>query len=111
MDFKMYLHYYILGAYQFVSPYLFVNGFLAGGRELRQGDPMSPYLFVLFMEVFFGLMGRLIRESYLRFQGRCEREQLTHLCFIDDLMIFCHAEVRTIFWLKTTLINLESSRV
>jgi len=88
-----------------------LHGFLAGGRVLRQGDPMSPYLFVLFMEVFFGLMGRLIRESYLRFQGRCEREQLTHLCFIDDLMIFCHAEVRTIFWLKTTLINLESSWV
>jgi hypothetical protein len=35
----------------------------------------------------------MARHSDFRFHWRYEREEITHLCIIDDLMMFCKAEV------------------
>jgi hypothetical protein len=77
--------------------------FFAGGRGLRQGEPMSPYLFVLTMKVFSCLIGRMVRDDDFRFHWRCERKHLTHLRFADDLMIFYRVKLSTVSLIKHSL--------
>ncbi|KAL0392714.1 UNVERIFIED_CONTAM: hypothetical protein Sradi_2494200 [Sesamum radiatum] len=47
-------------------------GFFAGARRLRQGDPMSPYLFVLVIEVLHMLLQQLIdQDRDFMFHWKC----------------------------------------
>lgn len=69
--------------------------FFAPFRGLRQGDPISPYLFVLWME----RLGHLIAQSL-----SCKEwkpitigrggPSISHLFFADDLFLFGRASAR-----------------
>ena len=63
-----------------------LHSFFAGSRRLRQRDPLSPYLFVLTMEVLSGLIRHMARNNIFKFHWHCERVEITHLCFVDDLL-------------------------
>ena len=69
------------------------SGFFQSSRGLRQGDPISPYLFVITMEVFSCLLRRAISGGFLsgwRVRGRGgEGILISHLLFADDILVFC----------------------
>ncbi|XP_075092309.1 uncharacterized protein LOC142172559 [Nicotiana tabacum] len=61
-------------------------------RGLRQGDPMSPFLFAIAMEYLSRNLKTLKQEKAYHFHPLCERLDLTHLSFADDLLIFARGD-------------------
>ncbi|XP_024990681.1 uncharacterized protein LOC112524970 [Cynara cardunculus var. scolymus] len=79
-------------------------GFFHGGRGLRQGDPLSPYLFTIIKEGFSMLLKTCIREaSAFGYHRGCEELDITHLCFADDLFVFTKGDVHSVEVLKKAL--------
>ncbi|RVX07712.1 LINE-1 reverse transcriptase-like [Vitis vinifera] len=60
---------------------------------LRQGDPISPYLFILGMEVLSALIRRAVQGNFIsgcRLRGRGDAEiMVSYLLFADDTIVFC----------------------
>ena len=70
------------------SPY----GFFHSSKGFRQGDSLSPYLFVLGMEALSILInkadgGRVLSGYKLRDRGGNE-VQVSHMLFADDTLVF-----------------------
>ncbi|CAA7025018.1 unnamed protein product [Microthlaspi erraticum] len=63
-------------------------------RGLRQGDPLSPYLFVLCLERLCHLVEEAIAAKRWK-PIRLSRggPELSHVCFADDLILFAEASV------------------
>ncbi|GJT64029.1 RNA-directed DNA polymerase, eukaryota, reverse transcriptase zinc-binding domain protein [Tanacetum coccineum] len=79
-------------------------GYFKGGRGLRQGDPISPYIFTLVMEVLNLLIQKNIEESKgFKYHFGCKNLKITHLCFVDDLLVFCHGDVVSVKVMKKSL--------
>ena len=61
-------------------------------RGLRQGDLLSPYLFLLCAEGFSSLLAKVEAENKLHGVSICRRApSISHLLFANDSFLFCRA--------------------
>nr|GFA10804.1 hypothetical protein [Tanacetum cinerariifolium]GFA10816.1 hypothetical protein [Tanacetum cinerariifolium] len=89
---------WIMACVSSTSFYICLNGdvhvFFKGMRGLRQGDPLSPYLFTLVMEILSLIIKRRVRLSdAFCYHHHCEELGIINFCFADDLFIFMTGKV------------------
>ena len=87
-------------------------GFFKSTRGLRQGDPLSPYLFVLEMEVFSIMIDKATRGGYptgYNFRN-CfgDVTNISHLLFADDTLVFCKDSEDEMLYLNWILLYFEA---
>jgi len=89
-----------------VSYSLLINdeptGFIKPSRGIRQGDPLSPYIFIVCMEL---LANNLIKESLKSNSGigvklYPKADRIPRLLFADDCLIFSKAITATCWRIK-----------
>lgn len=80
-------------------------------KGLRQGDPLSPFLFVLVVEALNLLMKKATSlKLWEGLQTSKNGPTLSHLQYADDTIIFCHPSLQSLTNIRNTLIlfNLAS---
>ncbi|GFY84194.1 hypothetical protein Acr_03g0009680 [Actinidia rufa] len=87
-------------------PFLFngaMHGFFKGQRGLRQGDPLSPYLFVICLEYLSRGLGQLKNNADFNFHPKCGGLKITHLAFADDLVLLSRGDPKSVYLLMQNL--------
>lgn len=91
---------------------LSINGHISGRwlpqRGIRQGDPLSPYIFIMCINLLIRkfLEGHKL-GNFDGFQINRNTPPVPILCFADDCIIFCKNNKKSHDFIKETLKNFE----
>nr|GEV13307.1 putative reverse transcriptase domain-containing protein [Tanacetum cinerariifolium] len=81
-----------------------LHGYFKGKHGLRQGDPISPYLFILVIEVVTLMLQRKVHQTnQFTYHRYCFKMKLVNLCFTDDLFLFAYGDVGSASIIKEAL--------
>ncbi|XP_075665344.1 uncharacterized protein LOC142635008 [Castanea sativa] len=91
----------ILSCISSTSAFLLFNGSQIGdifpSCGLRQGDPISPYIFILCMEFLNTLINMKCEEgSWKKIKASCNGLGFSHMFFADDLLLFAKTDESSI---------------
>uniref|UniRef100_A0A2N9FAQ7 Reverse transcriptase domain-containing protein n=1 Tax=Fagus sylvatica TaxID=28930 RepID=A0A2N9FAQ7_FAGSY len=73
------------------------HGFFSSSRGLRQGDPLSPFLFIIGAEILSRILHKVESEGQFKgFQLARLCPRVSHLLFANDLIIFSRASMEDV---------------
>ncbi|XP_059284742.1 uncharacterized protein LOC132038032 [Lycium ferocissimum] len=91
------------------------NGFFRSNRGLRQGDPLSPALFVICTEMFSRMLNNLVvDENYTGFYRPNKAPHITYLAFADYVIYFTSgkpADLRKVLKILTVYENVSGQLI
>lgn len=68
------------------------RGYIIPSRTLRQGDPLSPFIFILCTERLSTLIAQRESKRLINGISICsDAPSVNHLLFANDSLLFCHA--------------------
>uniref|UniRef100_A0A5B7BH79 Reverse transcriptase domain-containing protein n=1 Tax=Davidia involucrata TaxID=16924 RepID=A0A5B7BH79_DAVIN len=83
-------------------------GFFSSSRELRQGNPLSPYLFIIVMEALIGLMNRAVERGMMQGfwigEDKGSTLKISHQLNADNTVVFCDARIAQLRFLRCILL-------
>ncbi|KAH0658710.1 hypothetical protein KY289_027458 [Solanum tuberosum] len=86
-------------------------GFFSSQRGLRQGDPLSPFLFLITMEGLNSMIKTTNTRGWLKgfdvSRDGAGSLEVTHLQYADDTLIFCGVEEEQLKYLRVILVLFE----
>jgi exonuclease III len=69
-----------------------IFGFFPGKNGVRQGDPLSPYLFLACMEYLSRMLHMASLSPGFRFHPKCNTLGICHLAFADDVILLSRGD-------------------
>ncbi|XP_019257621.1 PREDICTED: uncharacterized protein LOC109235823 [Nicotiana attenuata] len=78
-------------------------------RGLRQGHSMSPFLFAIAMEYLSKKLNGLKENRTFQFHPWCAKLGITHLSFVDDLLLFAKGNITSITALRRCFIQFSGA--
>jgi hypothetical protein len=88
------------------------TGFFDSSRGLRQGDPLSPLLFLLIMEVLSRMLQKTVKGGLLKGIQVGQAEEagvcVSHLLYANDTILFCDADLEQLLYIRMALTCFEA---
>ncbi|VFQ69892.1 unnamed protein product [Cuscuta campestris] len=81
------------------------TGFFQMTRGVKQGDPLSPLLFIIGGEGFSRLLNHHLETTFIKRYNMGSFKWVGHLIYADDLIIFTKGDTRNLLRLKGVLLD------
>lgn len=104
---------WILGCLSSATFSILINvlpkGFFPASRGLRQGDPLSPFLFVIIVEALSRMFSAAAMANMIEgFRSSINAPSTSHLQFADGTLLFCGSIEEQIKNVKVILLCFEA---
>lgn len=98
-------HYYVVQGGKNMGPIIPTRG-------IRQGDPISPYLFIICHEGFTALINRYIQKGWIHGCRVANRAMsISHMLFTEDSYLYCKDTTNEALWASQLLDVFEAGSV